>query len=462
MPPHYELTGAAEDPTKFAQQTLNTIKASRFKKGVGGDDSDGEPTALGSALASILDLELLGYPAWVVVGIIASTSILLYSLYQLTCLVWYPGRPTRAEIRPNVTQSIFSNPNISFADRAIQFFFPLLLAVSGLCWEGEGDEKTGPTPEMIEAVRKQAQGLSEMGYNPVVPDMSYEVTTVKIKSCDVLLHTPVPFDPSLKFERLPPLIVWCHGGGLTIGGSRDASLADFMRLLTQHNMCAGDTVPPMFASVNYRLAPEHKFPAPIEDVYEVLKFYAEGVGKTHSSMHVAGVSAGAYLALTAMKRAVEGNIKIDSVFAQEPMMEFTGEHESEFVNAYTRTCPPRWLKWCWDVYKEGIQDCDVYTGLNESGWWKKLGKNKDAPRFVVSVGSGDPMCGAAERLIGFMKDGTGLNVETFKTRASHACAVCDGATSEKIVNAFADNIFGDRKEADDTEDEEDSDDSFDE
>lgn len=469
---------AADDPVGFVKQTLEGMPG--YKK-QGDADSPPAPSFIGSFIGSALSLELLGYPAWLVIGLSASSLVILYSLFTIWRTIFFLGRPTASETRPNLTKSIFTNPNISFADRVIQFFFPLILPVAQLCWEHDNNGgRAGPTPEQISTVRSAVQYLSDMSYDSILPTLNYTVTTVDLKTHSVLLHTPKPFDPSTPFESLPPLIIWCHGGGLTIGGAKDASLSDFMKLL--NDKAVGSTVPPIFASVDYRLSPEHKFPSPIDDVYSTILHFSKTLNITHESIHLAGVSAGAYLTLVGLKKASDSGIKINSVFAQEPMMEFTGEFESEFVNAYTRTCPPRWLKWCWEVFK-GEDVGDVYMGLNEEGgrFWKELGKRGDATKIVVSVAAGDPMCGAAEKLVGFMKEGGGkLEVKSFKTRASHACAVCDGEESMKIVGAFADNVFGfggneesrkgggegvegeDEDEDGEEDGDEDSDDSFDE
>jgi acetyl esterase len=63
------------------------------------------------------------------------------------------------------------------------------------------------------------------------------------------LYRPVP--------KPPALIVWSHGGGFTIGSVDEAD--SFVRAFALTTGCA-------VLSVDYRLAPEHKFPTAVDDV----------------------------------------------------------------------------------------------------------------------------------------------------------------------------------------------------
>ena len=87
-----------------------------------------------------------------------------------------------------------------------------------------------------------------------------------------------------------PVLVWYHGGGFVIGGldSYDA----ICRWLSKHADC-------LVLSVDYRLAPEHPFPAAVEDSFAALQWTAEHVsdyGGDPARIAVAGDSAGGNLA----------------------------------------------------------------------------------------------------------------------------------------------------------------------
>ena len=87
-----------------------------------------------------------------------------------------------------------------------------------------------------------------------------------------------------------PVVVWMHGGGWVLGSvnSTDATC----------RAMANDT-PCVVVSVEYRLAPETKFPGPAEDCYAVAQWVATNGARLNadtSRMAIAGASAGGNLA----------------------------------------------------------------------------------------------------------------------------------------------------------------------
>jgi acetyl esterase/lipase len=100
--------------------------------------------------------------------------------------------------------------------------------------------------------------------------------------------------------RLLPALLWIHGGGYVMGDiEQDDRL---MRQLVTRVGCVA-------VSVDYRLAPEHPFPAPIEDCYAGLQWlftHAADLGVDPSRIAIGGASAGgglgAGLALLARDR----------------------------------------------------------------------------------------------------------------------------------------------------------------
>jgi acetyl esterase len=112
-------------------------------------------------------------------------------------------------------------------------------------------------------------------------------------------HGPIPvriYVPR-SFGGPAPVLVYYHGGGWVIG---DLDTHDRpCRLLAAEADC-------ILVSVDYRLAPEHKFPVPIDDAvaaYRWVTDHAEAFGGDPSRIAVGGDSAGGNLAAVVSQSA---------------------------------------------------------------------------------------------------------------------------------------------------------------
>jgi acetyl esterase/lipase len=84
-----------------------------------------------------------------------------------------------------------------------------------------------------------------------------------------------------------PALLWIHGGGYVIGTPQQDD-----RLCRRFSKRLGMTV----ASVEYRLAPEHPYPAALEDCYSALTWLAGLPAVDRNRVAIAGASAGGGLA----------------------------------------------------------------------------------------------------------------------------------------------------------------------
>jgi acetyl esterase/lipase len=134
---------------------------------------------------------------------------------------------------------------------------------------------------------------------PVIEGVTTEDRTVP--GPDGAPDVPVRiYQPTNRPDTLPALL-WIHGGGYVLGNIEGDDL------LAKHLVTAVECV---VVSVEYRLAPEHPFPAPVEDCYAALKWLAthiDELGVKQSRIAIGGASAGgglaAGLALLARDRA---------------------------------------------------------------------------------------------------------------------------------------------------------------
>ncbi|MFC7222458.1 alpha/beta hydrolase [Halalkalicoccus sp. GCM10025322] len=101
---------------------------------------------------------------------------------------------------------------------------------------------------------------------------------------------PIPTRLYAPAGRGHPLIVFLHGGGWVLGGLE--SYDGVCRALSNVADCA-------VLSVDYRLAPEHPFPAAVEDAYAAVEWadrHADRINCDPDQIAIAGDSAGGNLA----------------------------------------------------------------------------------------------------------------------------------------------------------------------
>lgn len=101
-----------------------------------------------------------------------------------------------------------------------------------------------------------------------------------------------------------PVLIWFHGGGYVMGAveMEDAMLSQFAQELGI-----------LAVSVDYRLAPDHPFPAPLDDCYAALKWvreHAVELSVDPARIAVGGESAGGGLAAALVQLALDrGEVK---------------------------------------------------------------------------------------------------------------------------------------------------------
>jgi acetyl esterase len=132
--------------------------------------------------------------------------------------------------------------------------------------------------ELIAAMRTMEPPAPELAK---VEDLSIEDVPVRV------------YTPAVDADGPLPILVWFHGGGWVIGSVADSD-GTTRRLADQSGA--------IVVSVDYRLAPEHKFPTPVDDCVAVARWVLEKgaeLGGDPSRVAVGGDSAGGNLAAIA-------------------------------------------------------------------------------------------------------------------------------------------------------------------
>ena len=154
-----------------------------------------------------------------------------------------------------------------------------------------------------------------------------------------------------KVDGLAPCLVFFHGGGWVIGDldSHDVvcrKLADEGELIV--------------VSVDYRLAPEHKFPAAVDDAIAATKWIAEHAkqhGIDASRLTVGGDSAGGNLAAVVAIAARDGNgPAIAGQVLIYPATDFAMTHASHREPETSILLTHSVIKWFRDHYLNGAAD----------------------------------------------------------------------------------------------------------
>ena len=147
-----------------------------------------------------------------------------------------------------------------------------------------------------------------------------------------------------KKEKMP-VIVFYHGGGFVIGNLK--SHDKVCRRTCQMNQA-------IVVAVDYRLAPEHKFPAGPEDCYDATKWVSENIqqyGGNPDQLVVMGDSAGANLAtVTAIQARDLGTPKIAFQVLVYPTADARLRHASIEENAEGYILTKELMEWFMDHY----------------------------------------------------------------------------------------------------------------
>jgi acetyl esterase len=202
---------------------------------------------------------------------------------------------------------------------------------------GAADIATLPVAE----ARQVALGRIDLFQSPLAQVESAETRTIPGSEEPIMIRL---YRPAIR-ERLP-VVLFFHGGGWVIGN-----------LETHDAVCRALAVAAkaLVVSVDYRLAPEHKFPAATDDCLQATRWMAEHAatfGADPQRMAVVGDSAGGNLAaVTALRIRDEGGPALKAQVLVYPVTQYYDPGTPsyfEYGEGYALT--RKTMIWFWDHY----------------------------------------------------------------------------------------------------------------
>ena len=207
-----------------------------------------------------------------------------------------------------------------------------------------------PGPEIAEVIDHLVPGphgdVPVRVYKPIIPHPN-----------------PLPEGEGKEGDEVPasagttglPVCMWFHGGGW-LYGSIDSNDANCRELANRAGV--------IMVSVDYRLAPDHKFPIPFDDSYVATAWAAKNAasfGGDPSRVGVAGMSAGgnhaAAIALRARDEADGPNLVHQALIYPVLDRDFERPSYAENGAAYYNL-PIEMVRYCWDCYLESEEAAD--------------------------------------------------------------------------------------------------------
>lgn len=230
-------------------------------------------------------------------------------------------------------------------------------------------------PPTLAKLRAAATELAKLAAPPPPVERAEESLALDGRELGLRLYSP----PGLAAETLPGL-VYFHGGGLVAGNldTHDAIAA----VLAAGGGCR-------VLAVEYRLAPEARFPAAYDDAAATTLAVLRDPGRfrlTPGRIGVGGDSAGGQLAALAARSATEAGLPPALQFLLCPVMDSLARLPSRFALAQGRLLDEVTMRAYWDAYRvEGLDPSDPRVS--------PLGRSdfSGLPPAIVHIAEVDPL-----------------------------------------------------------------------
>jgi acetyl esterase len=204
------------------------------------------------------------------------------------------------------------------------------------------DQSAGQPPletlTVAQGRERMAEIVKRMGPGELVASVEHRSILGSGTDIPVRVYTP-------KGDGRFPVLVFFHGGGWVLGNLDSSDV--LCRALTNAAGC-------IVVSVNYRHAPEHRFPAAAEDAYDATFWVAEHAQTFRgdpSRVSVGGTSAGGNLAaVVALMARDRGKPRIIHQLLSVPITDYRFDTRSYLDNADGYGLTRNAMQWFWQHY----------------------------------------------------------------------------------------------------------------
>ncbi|MDB5802747.1 MAG: hypothetical protein JWN73_69 [Betaproteobacteria bacterium] len=221
-----------------------------------------------------------------------------------------------------------------------------------LAWFERLGREFGPAPGTPAARRQRYEDITRLLETPAPAGLTLRDVTLPLEGREIKARLYYP-DATLAGGK-PGVLVFFHGGGWVTGS-----------LYTHDGLCKRIAAQSGLAvvSIDYRLAPEHPFPAPCDDAHDSLAWVATHAGELGvdpARIAVGGDSAGGHLAavsaLTARERGP--GLKFQWLIYPTIVPDFSLASYIEFGQGPGLTQAD--MEWYWRQFLNGGLECPEY------------------------------------------------------------------------------------------------------